>query len=294
MLFQIFKLIRPKQWMKNSFVLAPILFSRHLFDYPYLNNSILAFIIFCLVSSCIYIINDIFDVEADRNHPVKKNRPIASGKISIPLALVIAFILLAISIIFLFYLKFSFIIIICIYLVLNIFYSIWFKHIVLLDVFSIAGGFMLRVFAGTLAIDVVASYWLIICTLFVSLFLGFAKRRSELSLIQNDKNPVSRKVLADYSLSFLDQMLTITAAGMAISYSLYTVSERTIKELKTENLIYTTIFVLYAIFRFLYLIMKKNLGEDTAHTLLSDYPSLINIFFWLVSCTLILYHIKIF
>ena len=148
---------------------------------------------------------------------------------------------------------------------------------------------MLRVIGGAAAISVMASPWLIICTLFISLFLGFAKRRSEIVTMNSDKGSITRKVLDDYDIPFLDIMLVITASGMAISYSIYTVAERTIKELNTENLIYSTVFVLYGIFRYLYLLLKKNLGEDTAQVLLKDIPMIINIFLWVITCIIILY-----
>lgn len=294
MLKNILKLLRIKQWIKNSFVFAPIIFSKHLLEFNYLFNSILAFFTFCIISSSVYIINDIIDREIDKAHPSKKNRPIASGIISVPLAITIVSMLLILSFFIMNNLKFNFIVVVFLYFILNIFYSIWFKHIVILDVFSLATGFILRVLAGAIVIDVIASYWLIICTLFVSLFHGFAKRRSEIVMNQNQSSVTTRKVLADYNIPFLDYMLIITASCMAISYSLYTVSERTIREFKTENLIYTTVFVLYAIFRYLYLLIKKNIGEDASQVILSDPPMFIDIFLWLLSCVLLLYKSNIF
>jgi 4-hydroxybenzoate polyprenyltransferase len=289
MLKNIIKLIRVKQWIKNFFVFGPIIFSRHLFDLYYLRSAFIAFLAFCLISSAVYVINDIVDRKTDSLHPEKKNRPIASGKISVGFGFVIFGLLIICAVYLNSYLGKMFWLALVAYFVLNVFYSFWFKHIVLLDVFSLAGGFMLRVMAGAAAISVIASPWLIICTLFVSLFLGFAKRRSEIVTMNNDKGGTTRKVLDDYDLPFLDIMLMITASGMAISYSLYTVSERTIKELSTENLIYSTVFVLYGIFRYLYLLLKKNLGEDTAQVLLKDLPMLINIFLWVITCIVILY-----
>lgn len=289
MIKEIIKLIRVKQWIKNFFVFGPIIFSRHLFELQYIHFAVIAFLSFCFLSSSIYVINDIVDRNTDRLHPDKKKRPIASGKISPVSGLVIFSILILCSIYLNSFLGEMFWLISASYFLLNIFYTFWFKHIVLLDVFSIAGGFMLRVVGGAAAISVIASPWLIICTLFVSLFLGFAKRRSELVNMNSDGGSLTRKVLDDYDIAFLDIMLMITASGMAISYSLYTVSERTIKELNTENLIYSTVFVLYGIFRYLYLLMKKNLGEDTAQVLLKDLPMTINIFLWVVTCIAILY-----
>ncbi len=286
---EILKLIRVKQWIKNFFVFGPIIFSRHLFDMQYVYSAFIAFLCFCLLSSSIYVINDIVDRNIDKLHPEKKNRPIASGKISVGTGIVIISVLIIAALYLNSFLGKMFWLASLSYCVLNIFYSFWFKQIVLLDVFSIAGGFMLRVMGGAMAINVIASPWLIICTLFVSLFLGFAKRRSELVTMNSIKGGITRKVLSDYDIPFLDIMLMITASGMAISYSLYTVSERTIKELHTENLIYSTVFVLYGIFRYLYLLFKKNLGEDTAQVLLKDIPIMINILIWILTCIVILY-----
>jgi len=285
----IFKLLRVKQWIKNFFVFGPIIFSKHLFDVQYVSASFLAFLSFCFLSSTIYIINDIIDIESDKLHPIKRNRPIPSKRISIPVAIIIAIILLLIVIFINVFLDQYFQLVSVSYFILNILYTFWFKHIVILDVFSIAGGFMLRVLGGAIVINVPASPWLIICTLFISLFLAFAKRRSEIITMEDKQNSTTRKVLDDYDLKFLDIMLVITSSGMAISYSLYTVSERTIKELNTDNLIYTTIFVLYGIFRYLYLLLKKNIGEDTAQVLLKDTPMMINIFLWVITCIIILY-----
>ena len=285
----IIKLLRVKQWIKNFFVFGPIIFSKHLFDIQYVNAALLAFLSFCLLSSTIYIINDIVDLDIDKLHPIKKNRPITSGRISVPVAIIIAGVLFLIVVYINIFLEHYFQLVSLSYFILNILYTFWFKHIVILDVFSTAGGFMLRVLGGAIVINVPASPWLIICTLFISLFLAFAKRRSEIITMEDKQNSTTRKVLDDYDLKFLDIMLVITSSGMAISYSLYTVSERTIKELNTDNLIYTTIFVLYGIFRYLYLLLKKNIGEDTAQVLLKDTPMMINIFLWVITCIIILY-----
>jgi 4-hydroxybenzoate polyprenyltransferase len=238
--------------------------------------------------------NDIIDKDTDKLHPEKKNRPLAAGKISVRTALCLLVIFLFIAYYLISLLSGYFWIVSLSYLVLNLCYSLFLKHIVILDVFSLAGCFILRVIAGAVAIEVVASPWLIICTLFISLFLGFAKRRGEIVTLGTENQNITRKVLADYDIPFLDIMLIITASCMAISYSLYTVSERTIRETNSENLIYTTIFVLYGIFRYLYLSVKKNLGEDTAQMLIKDIPLVMNVLLWVLSCVLILYQGAIF
>jgi 4-hydroxybenzoate polyprenyltransferase len=294
MLSNIIKTIRIKQWVKNFFVFGPIVFSRHLFEFAYIKYSIIAFFAFCCLSSVVYIVNDILDKDTDKLHPEKKKRPIAAGTISVQTAVFILIIFLFLGIYLTSFLNGYFWIASASYLVLNLAYSLLLKHIVILDVFSLAGCFILRVVGGAVAIEVDASPWLIICTLFISLFLGFAKRRGEIITLGTENQNITRKVLADYDIHFLDIMLMLTASGMAISYSLYTVSERTTREINSENLIYTTIFVLYGIFRYLYLSIRKNQGEDTAQMLIKDMPLIINILLWVLSCVLILYQSTIF
>ena len=287
----ILQLIRVKQWIKNFFLFAPLIFSHHLFDETYLLISIKAFVAFCFISSVVYIINDIADLEQDKNHPVKKNRPLPSGKISRPTAIVISFMFFVGMMIFAYDLNLKFKIAIATYFIINLFYSFKLKQIVLLDIFFIAFGFMIRIIAGGWVIDVYISSWLILTTLFLSLFLAVTKRRSELAIIEN--NSTTRKVLSDYSINFADQMATISAAGTVISYALYTVSERTKELFHTENLIFTTPFVVYGIFRYLYLVHKKNLGENPTYIVTSDVPMIINIILWILTSIAIIYKQKL-
>jgi len=287
----ILQLIRVKQWIKNFFLFAPLIFSHHLFDETYLLISIKAFVAFCFISSVVYIINDITDFEQDKNHPVKKNRPLPSGKISRPTAIVISFMFFVGMMIFAYDLNLKFKIAIATYFIINLFYSFKLKQIVLLDIFFIAFGFMIRIIAGGWVIDVYISSWLILTTLFLSLFLAVTKRRSELAIIEN--NSTTRKVLSDYSINFADQMATISAAGTVISYALYTVSERTKELFHTENLIFTTPFVVYGIFRYLYLVHKKNLGENPTYIVTSDVPMIINIILWILTSIAIIYKQKL-
>lgn len=285
------QLIRVKQWIKNFFLFAPLIFSHHLFDLNYLYITLKAFVAFCLISSVVYIINDIADLEEDKNHPVKKLRPLPSEKISIPTAILLSFILFILLMGITFELNSKFKFAIAIYFIINVFYSFKLKQIVLLDIFFIAFGFMIRIIAGGWAIDVYISSWLILTTLFLSLFLAVTKRRSELSIYENNSN--TRKVLSDYSISFADQLATIAAAGTVISYALYTVSERTREIFKTENLIFTTPFVVYGIFRYLYLVHKKNLGENPTQIITTDTPMIINILLWIFSLVAIIYKQKL-
>jgi 4-hydroxybenzoate polyprenyltransferase len=294
MIPNLIKLARPKQWLKNFFVFAPLLFSKHIFEPAYVINSLEAFFTFCLISSTVYIINDILDVEADRAHPKKKYRPIASGEISIKQALVLLAVLIVIIIFSFFFQSSVFLFVIVLYFITNLFYSLKIKSVVLLDVFFISFGFMLRVLGGAAAINVPISSWMVLTTIFISLFLAISKRRGELSQIVNSENiEKQRPVLKEYSVEFADQLNTIAAAGTIISYALYTVSSRTLTTFGTEKLIYTTPFVIYGIFRYMYLMHKKNLGESPTSIVIKDIPILLNVICWFLACLLIIYNNKI-
>lgn len=176
------------------------------------------------------------------------------------------------------------------YLILQLLYSIRLKKIVILDVFIIAAGFMLRVMAGAEVIDVMISHWIILCMMFLSLFLALAKRRGEIVLFQKTESSSERKVLQEYDVAFIDSTLMITSSGMAISYALYTVAERTVAAFGSDSLIYTTIFVLFGIFRYLFLVMRKNMGENSVAIILKDKPMFISLCLWFLSCVVIIYH----
>lgn len=286
-----FKLFRVAQWIKNFFVFVPLLFSLHLFQEDYFTTSLRAFITFCFASSFVYIINDIVDREADRAHLEKKNRPIASGQVSVKLALILAAILLVCIVLLMFTFNSTFNIAVVVFLVLNMFYSFSFKHIVILDVFSIAAGFSLRVLAGAFAIDVEISSWLILTTMFISLFLGVMKRHSELSIAAENTNSNTRKVLQHYSIDFANQMATVAAAGVIICYALYTVAARTITVFGTENLIYTTPFVVFGIFRYMYLVYKFDKGENTTRIMVTDLPMIFTVISYVTVTVFIIYKI---
>lgn len=284
-----FNLLRVPQWIKNFFIFVPLIFSKHLFDLDYFKTSLLGFAIFCLLSSSIYIINDLIDIEEDKVHPTKKLRPIASGLISKGFAKIIAVILALMAFSFLPVTNFYFGLTVILYFVLTILYSFRLKHIVILDVFTIAAGFMIRILAGAFIINVEVSSWLILTTMFISLFLAVMKRRSELKHTVNNENTATRKVLAQYSNEFVDQMSTVTSAGVIICYALYTVSQRTVTVFKTENLIYTTPFVVFGIFRYMYLVYVGQKGENAAEIILSDIPMIVNLILYVAAVTLILY-----
>ena len=283
------RLLRPEQWLKNFFIFAPLIFSKHLFMGDYVWTAAQAFLVFSLLSSTVYVFNDIADREADRLHPTKRNRPIAAGKISISQALTIAVVLLLVISVLMTTMNAKFLFIAAVYFVLNLGYSFFLKRVILVDVFIVAAGFMLRVLAGAFAINVQVSEWLVLCTLFVSLFLSISKRRGELMLVKNSENYEGRAVLRGYDLEFLDQMMTIAASGMAISYALYTVAERTISIFGSSNLIFTTLFVLFGIFRYLYLIRVRRTEDNPTRMLTTDPVTVINVAAWFGVCVIIIY-----
>ena len=285
------QLLRVPQWIKNLFVFVPLLFSLHLFEEDYFILTFKAFIIFCLASSFIYIINDIIDINADAAHPQKKHRPLPSGKISIKSAWITSIVILLILIVLSFISTIEFIYFLAGFILLNILYSLYFKHIVILDVFSIAAGFTIRVLGGAAIINVPVSNWLILTTMFISLFLGVMKRHSELEQITELENTPTRKVLAEYSLTFTNQMATVAAAGVIICYALYTVSQRTVSVFGTENLIFTTPFVVFGIFRFMYLEYLNQKGENTTQIMLTDIPIILNILLYVATTIMIVYKI---
>lgn len=289
MIYDFFKLIRISNWIKNLFVFVPLIFSLHLFHTEYFIKSTITYLLFCIASSAIYVINDIVDLDADRQHPIKKNRPLASEKFSINFAYIISIILVLLTLFFSLIFDYSLFFILIIFLLLNISYSLYFKHIVLLDIFAIATGFSIRVYAGAFIIDVPISSWLILSTIFISLFLAIMKRHSELKRFENDTDIKTRKVLESYSIDFTKQMATVAASGLVTCYALYTVAERTVSAFGTDNLIYTTPFVVFGIFRFMYLEYINQKGENTTEILLTDLPTILNLFLYFITCILIIY-----
>lgn len=283
------RILRAHQWIKNLFLFAPLVFSRHLFDPNYLLTETLGFLVFCLLSSLVYVVNDVADRESDRLHPTKRNRPLAAGTMSVTNALIIAGVLFVVVIALASGLNRAFHVAAFLYFAINMVYSFWLKKVMLLDVFMIGAGFMLRVLAGAFVIDVEVSPWLVLCTLFVSLFLAVSKRRGELLLVAEGGDFRGRPVLKEYDLTLIDQFLTIAAAGMAISYALYTVAERTVLMFHTENLIFTTIFVLFGIFRYLHVLRKRKTEDNPTYLLATDPIMLVNVAMWFVCCVLIIY-----
>jgi 4-hydroxybenzoate polyprenyltransferase len=279
--------LRPRQWAKNSVIFAALLFSRHVGDSGSVRRAVLAFGIFCLLSSAVYLLNDVFDVRNDRVHPTKRFRPVAAGEVPIPVAVAAGAALGSAGLILAYLLVPAFALVAAVYIGSNLLYSTWLKKVVIVDVMVISMGFVLRAIAGGLAIQVEVSAWLILCTILLSLFLALCKRRQELALLEEAAE--HRGILKEYSIVFLDQMITIVTAATLLAYASYTLSPEVQQKLGTDRLYMTVPFVIYGIFRYLYLIHKKDMGGSPTEALFADRPLLINIFLWAVAAGIILY-----
>ncbi len=278
----LFRLLRPKQWVKSLFVFVGLLFG-HAWGDTFLVWRVLAAAVgFALVSSCVYILNDIADREADRKHPRKRQRPLARGAVSLNAAIALAVFVGVAGGALGYYASPIVATLLALYGLMNIAYSLGLKRVVILDVFIIAAGFMLRLLAGTSGVGIPPSQWLLLCGLMLTLFLGFVKRRAELGCETDDKT-VQRKVLRDYSTTLLDQLITIAATGIIMSYSLYTLSAETIEKHGTSLLMLTVPFVIYGVFRYLFLLHQHQQGEDPASEALQDPHLLVTVLLWLLS-----------
>jgi len=289
MLTDIIKTFRIKQWLKNTFLFAAIVFDGQLLNIDAFSHTLAGFFIFCLLSSSVYTLNDVFDKEADKHHPVKSKRPIASGNIPLRTAVFIALLMSSLAIIAAYFLSISFLILCGFYLLINILYSKWLKHIPILDVMIIATVFVLRVAAGVSLIKVDRfSPWLYVVTTLLSLFIGFGKRRAELVLLSKNANQ-HRTVFEGYSIPFLDQLITIVSSTTVVSYSLYTFSAPNLPE--NHSMMLTIPFVLYGIFRYLYLIQIEQAGGAPEELVLKDKPLQLSVFFYGISVLIIFYFI---
>jgi 4-hydroxybenzoate polyprenyltransferase len=284
----LFITLRPQQWVKNFVLFAGLIFSQNLDKPELILKSVAGFALFCLLSSSVYIFNDIMDIESDRKHPLKSSRPIASGKISLSTAtlLFIVFALIALGLSFM--LNPIFALAALGYFVLNLLYSVYLKNVVIIDVMCIAAGFVIRAVAGAVIIGVEISAWLVVCTILLALFLGFGKRRHELWLLENQATD-HRKILSEYSPYFLDQMISVVTASTVIAYTFYTLSSEVETKLGTKHMDLTIPFVLYGVFRYLYLIHQKEGGGSPTRMLLTDKPILANVILWLLAVVLIVY-----
>jgi 4-hydroxybenzoate polyprenyltransferase len=287
-LVELLKSIRPQQWLKNLFIFAPLIFSENIFHRSMFLQSLLAFVVFCLLSGALYILNDLKDIEEDRLHPIKSKRPLAAGRLKKSQAITAFVVLSFVSLLLAAMVNRDFFWVCLVYFVLQIAYSFALKHVVILDVFIVASGFFLRVIAGAVAIQVQISPWLLICTTLLALFLALSKRRHEILLLDEEAMN-HRPILKEYSPYLLDQMISVATASTVIAYCLYTISGETIEKFGTNKLILTIPFVLYGIFRYLYLIHQKAEGGTPETLILKDRPLLFDIFLWIITAALIIY-----
>ncbi|RJQ22400.1 MAG: decaprenyl-phosphate phosphoribosyltransferase [Nitrospiraceae bacterium] len=279
-------LLRIRQWHKNAFVFLGFFVLGDYGNYNLLINALSVFGAFCMVSSSVYIINDFRDIASDRNHPLKKNRPLARGTIGVGYALVLAVLLCLSSLFLASLINTAAVIIISLYVLNNLAYSYYLKRVPIIDVFQIGLGFMLRIFAGTSGIGIYISEWMVITGFEISLLIGYAKRYSELTSGEDAYN--QRKVLQEYSNETLKSFMTIMASATIITYSLYTLSARSIEIHGTTNLIYTIPLVIFGIFRFLYMIMFHQTGDDPASQIFRDKQMIVTIVLWAILYGLII------
>ena len=283
----ILRSLRPRQWAKNFFVFAGLIFSQNLLT-PLVWPAIGAFLIFCGLSGAIYLLNDVADADKDRLHPDKRRRPVASGALPRGVALAAGVLILAGSLVLAFQLSWRFGGVAAAYGVLLTAYSAWLKRLVIVDVLTVAVGFVLRAIAGAVAIDVDISGWLLICTVLVALFLALGKRRHEY-LTLHGAAAAHRPILAEYSEGFLDQMIAVVTASTVTAYALYTMSPETVAKFHSRLLPLTLPFVLYGVFRYLYLLYRHQLGGNPSDLFLSDRALMVNTVLWMLSLVAIIY-----
>lgn len=285
--------LRPHHWIKNTFVFASLIFSGQFTQVTACLKVVLVFISFCIVSSSIYVINDLCDKYEDQQHPIKRHRPIASGVINPDVAKLFSMILIVLGLALVSFLSWHVFLVVLLYVIINIAYSFIIKHIAILDVLTISVGFVLRIVGGGIAISVFPSHWLILCTVMISTFLGFTKRRAELLVVETEKN-ISRPVLKDYSIAFLDQVIPMVTGATIIAYALYTVDSHTLKVLGTRAMLVTLPFVIYGLFRYIYIIYHLQQGADPTETLIRDVPTIVNLIIWiLISLMVVIYGEKL-
>jgi 4-hydroxybenzoate polyprenyltransferase len=280
--------LRPRQWVKNLFVFGGLIFGQRLFDLPAAWVALTAFLVFCGLSGAIYLLNDVADRDQDRLHPDKRTRPVASGRLPVGAALATAAALIVIGLAAAVWLSAPFGLAAVAYVVLLSAYSAWLKNVVIVDVLVVAIGFVLRAAAGALAIGVAISGWLLICTILLALFLALGKRRHEV-LTLGEGAARHRPILAEYSAGLLDQMIAVVTASTVTAYALYTMSPETVAKFHTSLLPLTLPFVLYGIFRYLYLLYRRQLGGNPSDIVLRDRALLVNTLLWLAMILLIVY-----
>ncbi|HEX6739577.1 MAG TPA: decaprenyl-phosphate phosphoribosyltransferase [Vicinamibacteria bacterium] len=286
--FALLASLRPHQWTKNLLVLAPLALSKHLFELRPLLSALTAFALFCGLSGTVYLLNDVADFERDRVHPLKRKRPVASGALPVRTAAAAAVVLGLACLGLSFTLGRTFALCAAAYLALNLLYSFRLKEVVIVDVLSVSLGFVLRPVAGAVALGVVISEWLLVCSLLLALFLVLSKRRHELTSL-NDEASGHRKILAEYSPYLLDQMIAVVTASCVTAYAFYTTAPDTRDKYQTDKLVWTLPFVLYGIFRYLYLVHQKEQGGSPSDVLLTDRPLLVAVALWAAALVVIVY-----
>jgi 4-hydroxybenzoate polyprenyltransferase len=284
---------RPWQYTKNLIIFAGLVFARHLLDSSYLTRSVVAFVAFCLLSSAIYVLNDLVDLERDRIHPRKKFRPIASGRVSRGAGMILFAFFVVSGAALTAWLGLEFAIAAVSFFVLNLAYSFFLKNLVVLDVMAIALSFEVRAIAGVEALKALdpaieISPWLLVCTLFLALFLGFGKRRHELNLLKGEAAG-HRATLGQYSERFLDTLIAVVTAATVLAYAIYTVAPDTVEKFHTTALVYSIPFVIYGIFRYLYLIFERQIGGSPSEILLTDPPLFLTILGWMAAVFAVVY-----
>jgi len=284
----LFVSLRPKQWFKNLLVFAGLVFSRNLFDLTNFVRSLGGFVAFCLLSGAVYLVNDLVDVDKDRLHPLKRFRPIASGRLTPGAAKVLAAVAAALALAGGFALDWRFGVIGLSYFLMQLAYSFKLKHMVVLDVMTVAAGFALRAVAGTVLVHVMISSWLFVCSILFALFIALAKRRHELLFLEGG-GTAHRAVLENYSEALLDQMMAVATSSTIIAYCLYTIAPETTAKFGTHNLILTVPFVLYGIYRYLYLVYRKEMGGAPERVLLTDVPLMADVLLWMASVVAAIY-----
>lgn len=279
--------LRPKQWIKNFFILLPLIFGRKLFVYPDNLKIFLGVILFSGIASSLYILNDIKDAPIDIHYPNKKRRPIVCGEVPLRRIILLSFLLGITSLVLSFLLDKHFGLVISAYAFLNLLYTFLLKRIIIIDVFTLGTFYLLRIIAGCVLINVELSYWIVIMTVLLSLFLGFNKRRQDIRVNLEKKE----RFFLGYTETFIDNISTILASSIIVSYMLYTVDERTVMFFGTRNLIFTTPFVLYGVFRYIYLINidKDNIDVDPTNMFFKDRYQQVNIILWIIACIMIIY-----
>jgi 4-hydroxybenzoate polyprenyltransferase len=288
MLGALIRSLRPKQWVKNILVFAGLIFSRNLFNFADVLRSVGAFLAFCFVSGAVYLINDVVDRESDRQHPIKRNRPIAAGKIETGTVLVAAVVLALVALAGGWLLDRRLGAVVSGYLAMQLAYSLRLKRLVVLDVMIVAAGFALRAIAGTYVVNVEISPWLFVCTILLALFVALAKRRHELLFLEGG-GTAHRDVLEKYSETLLDQMMAVASSSAVIAYCLYTIAPETVAKFGTHNLMLTVPFVLFGVYRYLYLVYRKEMGGTPEKALLTDAPLIVDGLIWMAAVVAVLY-----